>query len=156
MSLKNIIVCHLWERTHDFSVLRLQEGAGRASGRANKRIGSCWIFLGGSLDGNHVGGAWCPASLKKIIMCHHSESKHMIFLFCLCAVMRWSCWDGWWVRSCQRHNTEKSLPSFPLVSVGKIPRKYRPIPNQNTELRCNSIKLWVMHFLLFAAWTARQ
>ena len=38
----------------------------------------------------------------------------------------------------QMFDTEKSLPSFPLVSVGKILRKYRLIPNRNTKLSCNS------------------
>jgi hypothetical protein len=32
----------------------------------------------------------------------------------------------------------RSLPSFPLVSVRKIPRKYQPIPYRNTELGYNS------------------
>ncbi len=38
----------------------------------------------------------------------------------------------------QMYNTEMSRPSFPLVLVGKIPGKYRPIPNRNTELGYNS------------------
>ena len=42
------------------------------------------------------------------------------------------------VRSRQRHNTEKSLPSFPSVSVGKIPRKYdryrTEIPSRDATL----------------------
>ncbi len=32
------------------------------------------------------------------------------------------------------YNTKTSRPSFPLVSVGKIPGKYQPIPNRNTKL----------------------
>jgi hypothetical protein len=39
----------------------------------------------------------------------------------------------------QMYDTKTSRPSFPLVSVGKIPGKYRPIPNRNTQSRCNSI-----------------
>jgi hypothetical protein len=35
-------------------------------------------------------------------------------------------------------NIEMSRPSFPSVSDGKIPGKYQPIPNQNTELGYNS------------------
>ncbi len=38
----------------------------------------------------------------------------------------------------QMYDTKTSRPSFPLVSVGKIPGKFGPIPNQNTESRCNS------------------
>lgn len=38
-----------------FSVSRLKKAAGCASGRSNTRIGSCWVFFGGSLVGNHVG-----------------------------------------------------------------------------------------------------
>jgi hypothetical protein len=94
-------------------------------------------FLGGSLVGNHVGGAWCPASLKKITVCHCSESKHKKNYFVCVVKNEWS-WDRWWVCSPQRHNTEKSLPSFPSVLVGKIPRKYHPILNRITESRCNS------------------
>ncbi len=40
----------------------------------------------------------------------------------------------------QMYDTEMYQPSFPSVSVGKIPGKYRPIPNRNTESRCNSNK----------------
>ncbi len=40
--------------------------------------------------------------------------------------------------SCQMYDTKKSWPRFPLVSVGKIPGKYRPMPNRNTNSRCNS------------------
>lgn len=32
----------------------------------------------------------------------------------------------------------KSLPSFRPISVNYVPRKYRPIANRNTDLRCNS------------------
>ena len=38
-----------------FSVSQLKKAAGCASGRSNTRIGSCWVFFGGSLVGNHVG-----------------------------------------------------------------------------------------------------
>jgi hypothetical protein len=38
---------------------------------------------------------------------------------------------------------QRSLPSFLLVSVRKIPRKYQPIPYQNTELGYNSSLLAV-------------
>ena len=38
----------------------------------------------------------------------------------------------------QMYDTKTSRPSFPSVSVGKIPGKYRPIPNRNTKSRCNS------------------
>jgi hypothetical protein len=31
-------------------------------------------------------------------------------------------------------------PSFSLILVGKIPRKYQPIPTKNTESQNNSIK----------------
>ncbi len=37
-----------------------------------------------------------------------------------------------------RYNTEVYLPSFPPVSVNDIPKKYRPIPNRNTDSGCNS------------------
>jgi hypothetical protein len=37
-----------------------------------------------------------------------------------------------------RYNTEVYLPSFPPVSVNDIPKKYRLIPNQNTDSGCNS------------------
>jgi hypothetical protein len=51
-SLKNIIVCHLWEQTHDFFCVAVtKKAAGRASGRANERIGSCYLFWGGVLLG---------------------------------------------------------------------------------------------------------
>ncbi len=40
--------------------------------------------------------------------------------------------------SCQMYNTQTSGPSFPLVLVGKIPGKFPPIPNQNTESGYNS------------------
>ncbi len=42
----------------------------------------------------------------------------------------------------QMYDTATYQPSFPLVSVGKIPGKYRPIPNRNTESRCNSTNFW--------------
>jgi hypothetical protein len=35
---------------------------------------------------------------------------------------------------------QRSLPSFPSLSVRKIPRKYQPIPYRNTELGYNSTK----------------
>ena len=37
-----------------------------------------------------------------------------------------------------RYDTEVYLPSFPSVPVNEIPKKYRPIPNRNTDLGCNS------------------
>ncbi len=40
-----------------------------------------------------------------------------------------------------------SLPSFPLVLVRKIPRKYQPIPYQNTESGYNSTGLLLPPFL---------
>ncbi len=36
------------------------------------------------------------------------------------------------------YNTKTPLLSFPLVSVRKIPGKYQPIPNRNTESGYNS------------------
>jgi hypothetical protein len=36
------------------------------------------------------------------------------------------------------YDTKTYQPSFPPVSVRKIPRKYQPIPNQNTESGCYS------------------
>ena len=36
-----------------------------------------------------------------------------------------------------RYNTKVYLPSFPPVPVNKIPKKYRPIPNRNTDTGCN-------------------
>ncbi len=48
----------------------------------------------------------------------------------------------------QMYDTETYQPSFPPVSVRKIPRKYQPIPNRNTKLGCNSMnKVLVLHFL---------
>ncbi len=38
----------------------------------------------------------------------------------------------------QMYNTKTSRPSFPSVSVGKIPGKHQPTPNRNTELGYNS------------------
>jgi len=38
----------------------------------------------------------------------------------------------------KRYDTEVYLPSFPLVPVNDIPKKYRPIPNRNTDSGCNS------------------
>ncbi len=38
----------------------------------------------------------------------------------------------------QMYNTKTSRPSFLLVSVGKIPGKYQPIPNRNTGSGYNS------------------
>jgi len=47
-----------------------------------------------------------------------------------------------------RYNTEVYLPSFPPVSVNDIPKKYRPIPNRNTDLVCNSSKFdWLFQFI---------
>ena len=38
----------------------------------------------------------------------------------------------------KRYDTEVYLPSFPPVPVNDIPKKYRPIPNRNTDSGCNS------------------
>ncbi len=54
----------------------------------------------------------------------------------------------------QMYNTGTSQPSFPLVSVGKIPEKYRPIPNRNTESRCNS-KIFIPGFVLLGCLAVR-
>ena len=35
------------------------------------------------------------------------------------------------------YDTEVYLPSFPPVPVNEIPKKYRPIPNRNTDSGCN-------------------
>ncbi len=40
--------------------------------------------------------------------------------------------------SCRMYDTETYQPSFPVVWVRKIPRKYQPIPNRNTKSGCNS------------------
>ncbi len=41
----------------------------------------------------------------------------------------------------QFYDTEMYQPSFLLVSFGKIPRKYQPIPTKNTESEINSKKV---------------
>ncbi len=47
-----------------------------------------------------------------------------------------------WKRgSRQIYNTKMYQPSFYLVSVGKIPKKYQPIPTNNTKSVNNSIVL---------------
>jgi hypothetical protein len=54
------------------------------------------------------------------------------------------------------YDTKTSRPSFPLVSVGKIPGKYQPIPNQNIKSRCNSstIELEFYRFGIFGRYSA--
>ncbi len=46
----------------------------------------------------------------------------------------------------QMYNTKTSRPSFPLVSVRKIPGKYQPIPNRITKLGYNSSKIGLVRF----------
>ncbi len=43
----------------------------------------------------------------------------------------------------QIYNTKMYHPSFPLVTVGKVPRKYQPIPTKNTKSLNNSTNLAV-------------
>ncbi len=52
----------------------------------------------------------------------------------------------------QMYDTETYRPSFPSVLVGKVLGKYRPIPNRNTESRCNSISIALCYGELLAYW----
>ena len=81
---------------------------------------------------------WGAGQVGWIMLCCHS---------CLCSALFLEFWSGPLTPFGGKKgfppnvSYRRSLPSFPLVSVNYILRKYQPIPYQNTNSGCNSTKL---------------